>query len=112
MDGKHVLMVEGPDDEHVVKNICGTKGLGKIETIHAYGGKEPLLDGIAARLKESDITALGSFSTPMRIFKPDGKRLPIAWLNRAMPTSPPHPSRREPSFRRRGLHYCRESVSG
>ncbi|MEW6037044.1 MAG: DUF3226 domain-containing protein [Pseudomonadota bacterium] len=59
MAGKRVLMVEGPDDEHVVKHICGTRQLGIIETIHAYGGKDPLLEGIGARMKESDIVALG-----------------------------------------------------
>ena len=59
MAGKRVLMVEGPDDEHVVKHICGERQLGIIETIQAYGGKDPLLEGIGARLKESDITALG-----------------------------------------------------
>jgi len=59
MAAKRVLMVEGPDDEHVVKHICGVRQLGKIEIIHPYGGKDPLLEGVGARLKESDITALG-----------------------------------------------------
>jgi hypothetical protein len=52
-------MVEGTDDEHVVKHICGQRGLGTIEVIHKYGGKTQLLDGIGTRLKESDITELG-----------------------------------------------------
>lgn len=59
MTGKRVLMVEGPDDEHVVKHICGERQLGKIDTIHSYGGKDPLLEGIGVRLKESDVVALG-----------------------------------------------------
>ncbi|MBK8637651.1 MAG: hypothetical protein IPN92_04960 [Chromatiaceae bacterium] len=59
MTGKRVLMVEGPDDEHVVKHICGQRQLGKIETIHPYGGKDPLIEGINVRLKESDIGVLG-----------------------------------------------------
>lgn len=59
MATKRVLMVEGPDDEHVVKHICGQRQLGTIENIHPYGGKDPLIDGIEARLKESDISALG-----------------------------------------------------
>lgn len=59
MAGKRVLMVEGPDDEHVVKHICGERQLGQIETIHPYHGKDPLLEGIGARLKESDVVALG-----------------------------------------------------
>lgn len=59
MAGKRVLMVEGPDDEHVVKHICSERRLGNIETIRSYGGKDPLLEGIGARLKESDVVALG-----------------------------------------------------
>lgn len=59
MSGKRVLMVEGPDDEHVVKHICGQRQLGNIERIVAYGGKEPLIEGIGVRLKESGIEVLG-----------------------------------------------------
>ncbi|MEA3642854.1 MAG: DUF3226 domain-containing protein [Lamprobacter sp.] len=59
MPGKRVLMVEGADDEHVVKHICGGRSLGNIEIIRQYGGKAPLLEGIGARLKESEIAALG-----------------------------------------------------
>lgn len=59
MMAKQVLMVEGPDDAHVVKHICGQRQLGKIENIHPYGGKDSLIEGIGVRLKESDIGALG-----------------------------------------------------
>ena len=59
MVGKSVLMVEGRNDEHVVKHICGQRHLGHIEIIHSYGGKDPLIEGIGVRLKESDIGALG-----------------------------------------------------
>ncbi len=59
MADKRVLMVEGGDDAHVVKHICGERRLGKIETIHPYGGKDALLDGIGVRLKESGIAVLG-----------------------------------------------------
>lgn len=59
MANKRVLMVEGPDDEHVVKHLCGKRSLGTIDVIHPYGGKDLLLDGIGARTKESDISALG-----------------------------------------------------
>lgn len=52
-------MVEGPDDEHVVKHICGQRSLGSIENIHPYGGKDPLIDSISVRLKESGIGVLG-----------------------------------------------------
>ncbi|WP_295583382.1 DUF3226 domain-containing protein [uncultured Lamprocystis sp.] len=59
MTGKRVLMVEGPDDEHVVKHICDQRQLGMIEKIRAYGGKDSLIEGIGVRLKESDIAVLG-----------------------------------------------------
>lgn len=56
---KRVLMVEGPDDEHVVKHICAQRQLGVIDKIQPYGGKDRLIEGIKARLLESDIEALG-----------------------------------------------------
>jgi hypothetical protein len=59
MAGKRILMVEGPDDEHVVMHICGEKQLGRIDKIVPYGGKDPLLEAIGIRLKESDISVLG-----------------------------------------------------
>jgi hypothetical protein len=59
MTGKRVLMVEGPDDEHVVKAICGKRQLGTIDLIKSYGGKPGLLEGIPVRLMESDIGAVG-----------------------------------------------------
>lgn len=54
-----VLMVEGTDDEHVVKNICGVRKLGMIDNIVSYGGKDPLLDALGVRLKESEVRCLG-----------------------------------------------------
>ncbi len=59
MAGKRVLMVEGADDEHVVKRICAKRQLGLIDKIRDCKGKDPLLDNIAVQLKESDIFALG-----------------------------------------------------
>jgi hypothetical protein len=59
MIGKRVLMVEGSDDEHVVKNFCGEHKIGKIDDIRNCGGKDPLLDNLAVQLKESDLIALG-----------------------------------------------------
>jgi hypothetical protein len=57
--GKTVLMVEGKDDEHVVKHVCGARGLGNIDSIKEYGGKDQLLESISLRLKESDVASLG-----------------------------------------------------
>lgn len=59
MARRQVLMVEGRDDEHVVKHICGSRGLGIIEAIVDYGGIDPLIDGIEVRLKESEISVVG-----------------------------------------------------
>lgn len=58
MLGKRVLLVEGRDDEHVVKSICGRFGLGKID-IRQKTGIEPLLESLPVQLRESDIAALG-----------------------------------------------------
>lgn len=59
MAGKQILMVEGRDDEHVVKHICGSRKLGKIGNIVDYGGIDPLIEGIEVRLKESDVEVVG-----------------------------------------------------
>jgi hypothetical protein len=59
MKSLRVLIVEGPDDEHVVKHICAQRNLGKIDKIDSRGGKENLLDGIGVRIKESNIGSLG-----------------------------------------------------
>jgi hypothetical protein len=56
MAAKHMLMVEGPDDAHVVKHICGQRKIGNIKP---YEGKDNLLKAIGPQLKGSDITAIG-----------------------------------------------------
>jgi hypothetical protein len=58
MAEKRILLVEGKDDEHVVKNICGRYGLGKID-IRDQKGVDPLLDTLPVQLQESDIAVLG-----------------------------------------------------
>lgn len=59
MAGKRVLLVEGRDDEHVVKSICGRLGLGVIDRIEQQEGKDPLLETLPVKLKESDLAVLG-----------------------------------------------------
>ena len=59
MTVRTILMVEGSDDEHVVKHICGTRRLGKIDHIAAYGGVDQLIESIGVRLKQSDVSAVG-----------------------------------------------------
>lgn len=56
---KTVLLVEGTDDEHVVKHFCGLYALGKIGEIKDLKGKSQLLDSINVHLKGSDLTRLG-----------------------------------------------------
>lgn len=64
--GKSVMLVEGPDDEHVIKSICGQLKLGLIDDFR-YGrrgasndrGKQSLLMALPIQLLESDVTAVG-----------------------------------------------------
>lgn len=68
-EGKRILLVEGPDDWNVVKNICSQLQLGIIHewhhgkpasgTQHATQGKEALLQSLPQHLKASDISSLG-----------------------------------------------------
>ena len=53
MAGKKILLVEGPDDEHVVKHICGNRGIAPLE-VKPHGGVENLLESIPVRLKASE----------------------------------------------------------
>src|ERR1035437_10227070 len=59
MAGKKILLVEGTDDEHVLKHLCGQRGVQQIDEIKPQGSVERLLESFPVRLKESDIEALG-----------------------------------------------------
>lgn len=59
MASRNVLLVEGSDDEHVVKHLCGHHGLPHLDEIVSLGGVEKLLESFPIRLKESDVHALG-----------------------------------------------------
>lgn len=59
MAEKQVLLVEGRDDEHVVKNICGRYQLGVIEHIKQTAGIESLLTMLPVQLKGSDVSVVG-----------------------------------------------------
>ena len=56
---RKLLLVEGPDDEHVFRGLCGQYGLPWLDEIRQYGGYVNLLDAIPVRLKESDVGVLG-----------------------------------------------------
>jgi len=57
--GKKILLVEGPDDEHVIKAIFGQRNLPHIHGIVACGGVTELLEAFPVRLKQSDLEFLG-----------------------------------------------------
>ena len=59
MAGKKILLVEGADDEHVLKHVCGARGVQKLDEIKPLGSVEQLLESFPVRLKESDIEVLG-----------------------------------------------------
>lgn len=61
MVGKKILLVEGKDDEHVLKHICGTRGVGKLDEVKDHGSVDNLLESIPVRLKaceEGDIVGV------------------------------------------------------
>lgn len=59
MAAKKILLVEGTDDEHVVKHLCTHHGLPHIEEIAKLDGIENLIESFPVRLKGSDIEAIG-----------------------------------------------------
>lgn len=56
---KRVLLVEGVDDEHVMKHLFRHGGLPRLDDIANVGGVDRLLETFPVRLKESDVIALG-----------------------------------------------------
>ena len=54
MAAKKILLVEGPDDEYVLKHICGNRGLPRLDDVKAHGGVDQLLDTFPVRLKASE----------------------------------------------------------
>src|SRR5688500_16484065 len=54
MAGKRVLLVEGPDDEHVLKHICGNRGVPPLDVVKPHGSVTSLLDSVPVRLKASN----------------------------------------------------------
>ncbi len=59
MGTKNILLVEGTDDEHVVKHLCTYHGLPHIDEIARLGGIDNLIESFPVRLKESDVKAIG-----------------------------------------------------
>lgn len=54
MPGRKILLVEGKDDEHVLKHICGNRGIPELDSIEPIGDAERLLDHFPIRLRASN----------------------------------------------------------
>ena len=53
MATKKTLLVEGNDDEHVLKAVCGKRNGPHLDEIKAHGGVDRLLESLPVRLKAS-----------------------------------------------------------
>ena len=54
MAGRKILLVEGTDDEHVLKHICGNRGVARLDEVKPHGSVDTLLESIPVRLKASE----------------------------------------------------------
>ncbi len=48
-----ILLVEGSDDEHVLKHVCGNRGISHLDEVKSLGNAERLLENIPVQLKLS-----------------------------------------------------------
>ena len=48
-----ILMVEGTDDEHVLKHICGSYGIPRLDEVEPHGGVDHLLESIPIQISLS-----------------------------------------------------------
>ena len=49
-NGREILLVEGTDDEHVLKHICGNHGIPHLDEVKNCGSVEKLIESIEVRL--------------------------------------------------------------
>ena len=54
MANRKTLLVEGNDDEHVLKHICGNRGIPLLDEVVPHEGVEDLLEDIPVRLKAAN----------------------------------------------------------
>lgn len=54
MVGRKLLLVEGKDDEHVLRHLCEIRNVGRVDEIKSHGGVEELLESIRVRLRASE----------------------------------------------------------
>ena len=61
-NGRKILLVEGTDDEHVLKHICGNHGVPCLDEVEKYGSVEKLIESIEVRLplliEEGDVVGI------------------------------------------------------
>lgn len=48
---KRILLVEGKDDEHVLKHVCGNRGVPPLDDVKSHDGIDQLLRGFPVQLK-------------------------------------------------------------
>ena len=57
-----ILLVEGTDDEHVLKHICGNRDIPHLDEVEKYGSVEKLIESIGVRLplliEEGDVVGI------------------------------------------------------
>ncbi len=53
MAGQKILLVEGTDDEHVLKHICGNRDIPHLDEVRPHENDYDLLDDFSTRLKAS-----------------------------------------------------------
>ena len=51
---RRILLVEGVDDEHVMKHLCGNHGIPHLDEIKEHGGAPNLLESVPVRIKASE----------------------------------------------------------
>ena len=93
MADKGILLVEGKDDENVVRHLCCRHGLDNAFQIERCGGFEKLRKSLPVRLKQSDVNVIGILvdaNTDTRARWQSLRDL----LNAAYPSVPDSPARR------------------
>ena len=53
MPARKILLVEGIDDEHVMKHLCGNRGGPQLDVV-PLGGIDRLVESVPVRLKASN----------------------------------------------------------
>ena len=53
-NGRKILLVEGTDDEHVLKHICGNRDIPHLDEVESQDGVENLIESLGVRLTLSE----------------------------------------------------------